>query len=334
MTVRWDTAWPREVAPDRTGVEAERLVGGAEMLPGVSAWLAYGANAPRLGSAVETAQRHDESPLWELSVLPELLRDGHIVGAPHPGPASPPEGEGSPEGSLHLVGHYRLESDRTLTLACGAGLSERDAQASLDDALEGDPEARSAASWRLYFAGVPRFESDDLFFEGAYWNRWFGLRLNTVDLPGYRFQRRSGGRRAVRHGGDRVLPELRNVLGPGPPSGSGLDARPAPRGRHPRQPRGSSAGRRLVSRPQLRRPPVARLLSRRLRDAASVSFCALQPGGGGPPAPRRPAPLRRLPAPSPNPVEGPSGADAVRRVRPERDGAGVHEPLSFARDAD
>ncbi len=180
MVVRWETAWPREVAPDRTGVEAENARGGREMLPAVSLWLAFGADAPRLSHTVNLAQRHDESPLFELSVLPDKLRSGRL-----PGDFKLKVGPPPVEGLVHLVGGYRLD-DRPLAFACGAGLTEAAARKALafDDDVEQD--------WKAYFASVPQFESDDPFLTGAYWNRWFGLRLNTIDLPGYRLQTEDG----------------------------------------------------------------------------------------------------------------------------------------------
>ena len=80
MVARWETAWPREVAPDRTGVESEAARGGPEMLPPMPLWLAFGADAPRLSHTVNLAQRHDESPLYELSVLPDKLQERALAG--------------------------------------------------------------------------------------------------------------------------------------------------------------------------------------------------------------------------------------------------------------
>ena len=38
-------------------------------------------------------------------------------------------------------------------------------------------------AWRDYFASVPQFSSSDPHLNAAYWYRWYGLRLNTVDIP-------------------------------------------------------------------------------------------------------------------------------------------------------
>lgn len=179
--VRWDTAWPAEVAPDRTGVEAENVDGGAAMLPPVSAWLAFGADAPRRSHTVNLAQRHDDSPLYELSVLPQKLRNGRLLGDFKLRVGVPPI-----EGLLHLVGQYRVEA--RVTFACGTGLSREAAFDSLQEARSEDAILLSETSWRDHFRSVPRFDCEDPFLTNAYWNRWFGLRLNTVDLKDYRFQ--------------------------------------------------------------------------------------------------------------------------------------------------
>ncbi len=173
-----ETRWPQELAPDRAAVEAEALKpeGGA-MMPGVTAHLALGADAPRMGATVNLAQRHDDAPLYELSVLPEQFRDGRLredfrlqVGADH-------------DGLLHVVQRYQLTPRAPLTVACGAGLSREAAASALRTALATPPAEQSEAAWRGAFVGVPQFESSDPWLTAAYWYRWYGLRLSTVDMP-------------------------------------------------------------------------------------------------------------------------------------------------------
>ena len=48
--------------------------------------------------------------------------------------------------------------------------------------MAGDVVATSRADWEAYFASVPAFTCSDPYLETAYWYRWYGLRLLTVDV--------------------------------------------------------------------------------------------------------------------------------------------------------
>lgn len=173
MRVRFETAWPGELTPDRTGIDRESIQSDVALGAALPIHLEYGSSHERISWTVNTAQRHDDSPLYEISVLPEKFARGRLPG----------DFQFGREGFAHLVQHYILEDRKPLVLACGAGLSPEAAQASLEDAVKGDPIGRSGAAWREYFQGVPQFDSSDDFLTSAYWYRWYGLRLNTVDLP-------------------------------------------------------------------------------------------------------------------------------------------------------
>jgi hypothetical protein len=178
VTYRFDTGWPSEMEPDRTAVEVEELSAVGSMLPPLPVYLALGSSAERLSWTINLAQRHDDSPLWETSVVPEKFADGRLPGDEKVQVGPPPV-----EGLLHLVQHYRLQTGDRATFAAGSGLSAQAAAESLEAALAPNPIERSESSWRRYFAGVPQFESSDPWLTSAYWYRWYGLRLNTVDLP-------------------------------------------------------------------------------------------------------------------------------------------------------
>jgi hypothetical protein len=178
VRARFETAWPAVLEPDRTAVEAERLGGAGTMLPPLPLFLEFGAGHARESWTVNLAQRHDESPRYELSVLPEKFVRGRLPGDFKFLVGTPPV-----EGLLHAVQHYVLEDRRPLVLACGAGLTPEAARASLDDARTDGVVERSQTAWRRYFQGVPQFDSSDAHLTNAYWYRWYGLRLNTVDIP-------------------------------------------------------------------------------------------------------------------------------------------------------
>lgn len=169
------TAWPAEIEPDRTAVESESLAGGAEMLPPLELYLAWGADRTRLGWTSRLAQRHDPSPIYETSMLPELWEQVRGGGSHVSGPG---------EGFRHLYQAYDWDGSEPFQVAAGAGLTSSQALDALQDGLRPEAPSRSDAAWRRFFASVPQFESSDPFLETAYWYRWYGLRLNTVDVPG------------------------------------------------------------------------------------------------------------------------------------------------------
>lgn len=170
---RLSTRWPRELAPDRTAVERESLAPGGEMGDAVDVYFALGASVPTQGALAQMAQRHDDSPRWETSVLPEAWRQGELRAWRH----------ADGEGLLHLVRHLAIEPG-TVRIAVGAGLTDAEARAALTQALWDDSRSASQADWRRFFGSVPRLSCDDPHLQAAYDYRWYGLRLNTINQPG------------------------------------------------------------------------------------------------------------------------------------------------------
>lgn len=174
VALRWDTRWPEELTPDRTAVEGEQLAGAQGSGPMIPVYLAIGAGTRRLDFTINVAQRHDESPLWETSVLPEKLHGGRL----------PNDVKANGEGLLHVVQRYRLEPGETVRVACGAGPTPNDAKRALDAARRPDALAETTDDWQRWFEAMPGFRCGDPHLEAAYAYRTYGLRLNTVDVPG------------------------------------------------------------------------------------------------------------------------------------------------------
>ncbi|MEZ0324330.1 MAG: hypothetical protein ACAH95_00345 [Fimbriimonas sp.] len=144
LAVRFETAWPEELAPDRTAVEEEQVVSGAsKMLAPLPVYLELGGSLPRRSWTVNLAQRHDESPLYELSVLPEKF-----VGGTLPCDYKLFVGTDPVEGMAHLVQHFVVEEGQELVLACGSGMSAAAASSSLQDAVLPGVVERSERDWR------------------------------------------------------------------------------------------------------------------------------------------------------------------------------------------
>lgn len=128
---------------------------------------------------VQLAETTDTAPLWQVSIFPEKFRDGMLA------KEMQAEAGWNPNGLLHLALHYTLElppngSDR-LSFGAALALDRETALVHLRADLSGDVVAQSRRNWEAYFASVPYFECDDPFLERAYWYRWYGLRLLTVN---------------------------------------------------------------------------------------------------------------------------------------------------------
>lgn len=180
LSCEYRIAWPDEVAIDRSGFDsAESDSSIRQATGGGSIFLAYGADAEAKGICLLTSEVHDESPNAAIAPISEFFRDGKLR-----------EGPGvSGYGLIHTLQHYRLCDKRTLQFACSAALSRNDALKQLDSAISSDAVAGSQQSWRDYFTSVPIFECSDDCLTNHYWYRWYGLRLQTVDvrLPKYPF---------------------------------------------------------------------------------------------------------------------------------------------------
>lgn len=174
----WETAWPSSLEPDRTAMDTELVEVAEQMGRPLPLYVTFGADSPRASFTVNLAQRHDDSPLCETSVLPEKFSDGKLRGD-----QKVFVGPGEPEGMLHMVQHYRLEPGQRIQLIAAAALTPDASLSSFEIARSTRAVDCSEESWRAYFKSVPQFSSSDPWIKAAYWYRWYGLRLNTVDLP-------------------------------------------------------------------------------------------------------------------------------------------------------
>ncbi len=128
---------------------------------------------------VNLAERTETQPLWQLSVFPEKFRNGALAQEMHA------EAGWNPDGLLHMALHYSVEvaadSSDSLTFGASVGLTRASALEHLRDDMACDVVRASRASWEAYFASVPAFSCSDPHIETAYWYRWYGLRLQSVD---------------------------------------------------------------------------------------------------------------------------------------------------------
>jgi hypothetical protein len=143
-------------------------------------FVALGASRPPDSWTVNLAEATETAPLWQLSMLPEKFRDGRLPCELHA------EAGWNQDGLLHLLLHYALDitPGAPETITCGATLAlDRDtALRNLRADMARNVTELSREDWRRYFASVPQFTCSDPYLERAYWYRWYGLRLLTVDV--------------------------------------------------------------------------------------------------------------------------------------------------------
>ncbi|MBS1706473.1 MAG: hypothetical protein JST40_11400 [Armatimonadetes bacterium] len=171
----WETKWPVELAPDRSATESESAEGSSSYGDPLRLGVMVGADGSRLGAHISVAEKHDPSPIYETSMLPELYHAGELSNGARFDPDY--------AGWLHLYQAYRLESGTPLQVAAAVGLSESQTKDRLASALIRNGVEESEQRWREYLGSVPHFVCENRYLQAAYWNRWAGIRLNTVDEP-------------------------------------------------------------------------------------------------------------------------------------------------------
>lgn len=84
--------------------------------------------------------------------------------------------------ALHCVVELPARGTREVSFAMAAGWTPAAARRNLRAGLAlPDPIGASRQAWCDFFESVPAFECDDPYIERAYWYRWYGLHLNTLD---------------------------------------------------------------------------------------------------------------------------------------------------------
>ncbi len=145
-------------------------------------FVALGSDAELCSFAVRLAERSSGEPLWEVSVVPEALRDGRFdneIRSPNPQDRVSAR-------QIHCCMQYRVDlppgESRCIQFGAAVNLVREHAVQDLRGDLATDVAAASRASWQAAFRGVPYFECSDAYLQKYYWYRWYGLRLLTVDL--------------------------------------------------------------------------------------------------------------------------------------------------------
>ncbi len=165
--------------------------------------VALGASLAPISYGLKTSDRQPNQPHWRFSPFYEKLAENKGISLGKSGPENFQPGF---EGLLYLGLHHKLtlppgEKVRFRTFAAIAG-SEEDALHNYISARgqelnqatgtgdHGTPQAggrglktpSASDQWGEYFESIPSFSCSDPFIQKYYWYRWFGLRLNTINI--------------------------------------------------------------------------------------------------------------------------------------------------------
>lgn len=85
--------------------------------------------------------------------------------------------------ALHTSLELRAKSEEQVCIYFGAAPTRKEVKKNITAALRmKNPIATSEKNWNDYFASVPYFECSDEYLTHYYWYRWYGLKLNTIDV--------------------------------------------------------------------------------------------------------------------------------------------------------
>lgn len=140
----------------------------------------FGLDRKPVSCCVQLSEGTIPLPDWAASPLREKFSRGKLPGTMK---TSGVTDDGLMTLALHSEVLLQSHREEVLTIALAAAPSVEEARANLKCVLHmEDPVEESRDQWRKYFAGGPTFACSDEFFNRYYWYRWYGLRLNTVDV--------------------------------------------------------------------------------------------------------------------------------------------------------
>ncbi len=93
---------------------------------------------------------------------------------------------------MYMGLHYEIEvpakSPFSFTSSCSISTDREEARKNLDDTLQGDPVQISIDKWHNFFSNVPHFGCSDPYIQKYYWYRWYGLKLNSINVKKFNLE--------------------------------------------------------------------------------------------------------------------------------------------------
>jgi len=150
-------------------------------------WYALGSREKLASYTINLSENFDMSqgsledrPLWVVTPFPEKISGGEFRNE------TIPEKPFSEFGSVYVGLHYKLdlepESPYTTWFACSVSHVKDECLRNLEALRGEDPLEVSRRNWNSFFSGVPSFECSDPYITKYYWYRWYGLKLNMINV--------------------------------------------------------------------------------------------------------------------------------------------------------
>ncbi len=139
---------------------------------------ALGLAEPADSHAIRLSEGGRPQPFWSHTPFSETFR-GRLDG-------STPEAGFDQNGILFIALHktvtVRPRSELTISAFFSVAPTPAEASSAVHlIAREGSPARLSSDAWEDHWSGIPAFECSDGYLTRAYWYRWYGLRLNTIE---------------------------------------------------------------------------------------------------------------------------------------------------------
>jgi hypothetical protein len=150
-------------------------------------WSALGAKENLSSYTFNLSQNFDMSqgsledqPLWIVTPFPDKISGGKFRNE------KIPEKLFNELGSVYAGLHYVLDlepnSPYTTWFGCSVSHDREECLNNLEDLRGRDPLELSRQNWRDFFSSVPSFECSDPYLTKYYWYRWYGLKLNMINV--------------------------------------------------------------------------------------------------------------------------------------------------------
>ncbi len=130
--------------------------------------------------SVNLSEGQTIQPHWQLTPFFEKFRNGKLSNEIS---LSGVDNEGLIFMAIHTSIEFRAESEEQVCVYFGTAPTRKEIKRKII-AMEKlkNPVTVSEKSWNDYFLTVPYFECSDAYLTRYYWYRWYGLRLNTIDV--------------------------------------------------------------------------------------------------------------------------------------------------------
>jgi hypothetical protein len=140
----------------------------------------FGFNRRIESFSVNLSEGQAIQPHWRFTPFYEKFQNGKL---PNEVKLSGANEDGLIFMALHESIELRAKSEECVVIYFSAAPTKRDAKKNFQNASNHEnPIEVSDKNWNDFFASVPYFECSDEYITRYYWYRWYGLKLNTINV--------------------------------------------------------------------------------------------------------------------------------------------------------